>query len=29
VNAIKDCSMELWHKQLSHLSEKGRVSLAI
>jgi hypothetical protein len=28
VNAIKDCSTDLWHKWIGYLSEKGRGILA-
>ena len=28
VNAIEDCSTDLWHKQLGYLSEKGLGILA-
>jgi len=28
VNAVEGCSIELWHKQLGHLSEKGLVTLS-
>ena len=28
VNAVEDCSIELWHKRLGHLSEKGLATLS-